>query len=414
MALEQIVEPLVQQNPSFLAGLRKSLANPFVSFITAFLPAFTYGCGSAPADDGSSPACQSDYDCKGDHICVGGFCQDPEDDDPPVNMDKDRDGFKAVSYGGDDCDDNNPSINPSILDLCDGIDNNCNGLIDEWGCGNYVFNDRFYYTTSTGIYSFSLQNGTTKSIYSSEGAIVNFDISPNQQKIAYTNQRTKKSYIKSVDTHAGIMGVEIFTDYDIHPYGIGWVDNQTVVTVVMCPCGYDDFIGEAKLCSFNTSNSQAAILRPEVLMTEFLFITHDSNILGYESIRRPTPTERYFVYDYLGGSTQSLDSDLGNNPHFSSHDRSLIFFTYNYAIRSYDLDNDHVARIFSLNEAYNSHLQYVAGVFEDSSGKERLFYVDGNDSNLNLCSIFTDGTRNVCENSRDFLGVVPHHLKHLH
>ncbi len=30
-----------------------------------------------------------------------------------------------------DCDDNNPSINPNGIDVCDGMDNNCDGIIDE-------------------------------------------------------------------------------------------------------------------------------------------------------------------------------------------------------------------------------------------------------------------------------------------
>jgi len=42
--------------------------------------------------------------------------------------DQDGDGYLV---GGDDCDDNNININPDATELCDGVDNNCDGTIDE-------------------------------------------------------------------------------------------------------------------------------------------------------------------------------------------------------------------------------------------------------------------------------------------
>ena len=42
--------------------------------------------------------------------------------------DNDQDGFNALSG---DCDDTNASINPNIYEVADGIDNNCDGFIDE-------------------------------------------------------------------------------------------------------------------------------------------------------------------------------------------------------------------------------------------------------------------------------------------
>ena len=41
--------------------------------------------------------------------------------------DRDRDGF--LSY--EDCDDNNPNVHPGTVEQCDGIDNDCNGIIDD-------------------------------------------------------------------------------------------------------------------------------------------------------------------------------------------------------------------------------------------------------------------------------------------
>ena len=44
-----------------------------------------------------------------------------------VVADLDGDGF----YSDEDCDDSDSMVNPSAEEICDGFDNNCNGLADE-------------------------------------------------------------------------------------------------------------------------------------------------------------------------------------------------------------------------------------------------------------------------------------------
>jgi hypothetical protein len=66
-----------------------------------------------------NPACQQDYE-----TCFQGQCVafgDPND--------KDGDGSPV----GQDCDDFNPSVLPGAHEYCDGVDNNCDGMTDE-GC----------------------------------------------------------------------------------------------------------------------------------------------------------------------------------------------------------------------------------------------------------------------------------------
>jgi hypothetical protein len=49
----------------------------------------------------------------------------------PASVDVDMDGFAARSVGGTDCDDSSATVNPWAAEICNGMDDNCDGDADE-------------------------------------------------------------------------------------------------------------------------------------------------------------------------------------------------------------------------------------------------------------------------------------------
>ena len=104
---------------------------------------------ACPADDDDDSSIGDDDDATGDDDDATGDDDDAtgddddatgddddatgdDDDSTPDPLDADTDGYLPISAGGDDCDDNNSGVNPGAPeDPTNGIDDDCDGAIDE-------------------------------------------------------------------------------------------------------------------------------------------------------------------------------------------------------------------------------------------------------------------------------------------
>jgi cysteine-rich repeat protein len=91
-------------------------------------------CNGTETCDIEAHACRSgsDLDCSDKDACTDDQC-DPVIGCSPVLIDADDDGQapSSIEGCGTDCDDTNPQVFSGAGELCDGIDNNCDGNEDE-------------------------------------------------------------------------------------------------------------------------------------------------------------------------------------------------------------------------------------------------------------------------------------------
>lgn len=140
------IDAVATLNPALLTSSRQIAGG---SAGTVYDP---YGCGTNSDRDGDGVKAIA---------CGGSDCDDSDPNRFPGNLevadqfghdedcdattiggrDQDKDGFIDISVtnpdgrggviSGDDCDDSKANVNPLASEVCDGIDNNCDGKIDE-------------------------------------------------------------------------------------------------------------------------------------------------------------------------------------------------------------------------------------------------------------------------------------------
>jgi hypothetical protein len=90
-------------------------------------------------DVSQSTGCPEDCNDGADNDLDGVLdCADTDCADDTVCCDVDEDGFYGAQCAGPDCDDSNPAVHPGANEVVNGIDDNCDGDIDE---GSDVFDD---------------------------------------------------------------------------------------------------------------------------------------------------------------------------------------------------------------------------------------------------------------------------------
>ncbi len=135
-----VTEPITE---SSLQGISYSLIDDYAGqnnnifadplFVDAQGNDYHLAVGSPAIDAGNSDtAITSDLDGNprilGSNTDMGAY-------ETLVCTDADSDGYFAITGCGTevDCDDGNPAVNPGAVEVCDSVDNNCNGQVDE-GC----------------------------------------------------------------------------------------------------------------------------------------------------------------------------------------------------------------------------------------------------------------------------------------
>jgi hypothetical protein len=310
-------------------------------------------------------------------------------------VDNDGDGSSFAR----DCNDYDPEVRPGLFDGFDGKDNNCNGVIDDFGGGKVIFTHSEYEGILGGVYTYDFRTDEVELLEENNHLGFGFDVSPDRSKFVITGS----------DNNLNIFDISGRFLYDLIVPNIpgvftgdrvlngSWVEDET-------------FAVEQKLLedSFgNLNNGKIYLIRDGIKTQltpnidgdeESIKDVSDGKIIGIGNYH-DTPHRRYAMFMYDIGNDEPREflnlpvNQLGTY-RFARSDNNFILFQSNndsgQGLFRYDLRTDAEPELI-LPYAARGNDGSFQGTYMHPQG-ERVFIFNADGTNSTTLSCFLDGS----------------------